>query len=151
MLEIAIMVEGQNGLNWPRWRAMVREVEDLGFVGLYRSDHFTNGTPPDLDSLELWVSLTWLADHTRRIEFGTLVTPLSFRNPVMTARQASAVDDLSNGRLTLGLGAGWQEREHSNYGFELLAPRPRFKRFAEGLQVITALLRSDAPVSFQGE
>ena len=151
MLELAIMIEGQNGLNWERWKRIVSAVEDLGFVGLYRSDHFTNAHPPDLDSLELWVSLTWLADHTTRIEFGSLVTPLSFRNPVITARQASAVDDLSNGRMTLGLGAGWQEREHTHYGFDLLKPRPRFKRFEEGLQVVTSLLRSDQPVSFNGE
>lgn len=151
MLEIAIMIEGQNGLNWERWKRIVPAVEDFGFAGLYRSDHFTNATPPDIDSLELWVSLTWLADHTRRIEFGPLVSPVSFRHPAMTARQASAVDDLSNGRLTLGLGAGWQEREHSNYGFDLLAPRPRFKRLEEGLSVITSLLQSDRPVNFKGE
>ena len=126
-------------------------MEDLGFVGLYRSDHFTNANPPDLDALELWVSLAWLADHTKRIEFGSLVTPLSFRNPVITARQATAVDDLSNGRMTLGLGAGWQEREHSHYGFDLLKPRPRFKRFEEGLQIVTSLLRSDQPVNFDGQ
>ncbi|MBI4788524.1 MAG: TIGR03560 family F420-dependent LLM class oxidoreductase [Chloroflexi bacterium] len=151
MLETAIMIEGQNGLNWERWQRIVSAVEDLGFGGLYRSDHFTNASPPDLDSLELWVSLTWLAANTRRIEFGPLVTPLSFRHPVITARQASAVDDLSNGRLTLGLGAGWQEREHTHYGFDLLRPRPRFRRFEEGLQIVTALLRSDQPVSFAGE
>ncbi len=151
MLELAIMIEGQNGLNWERWKRMARAVEDLGFVGLYRSDHYTNADPPDKDSLECWVSLAWLADHTQRLEFGPLVSPLSFRNPTMLARQASAVDDLSNGRLTLGLGAGWQEREHRNYGFELLSPRPRFKRFEEGLQVITSLLQSDKPVNFEGE
>ena len=62
--EVAIMIEGQMGVNWPRWQRVVRAVEDLGFAGLYRSDHFTNPEPPDEDSLELWVSLTWLADHT---------------------------------------------------------------------------------------
>jgi alkanesulfonate monooxygenase SsuD/methylene tetrahydromethanopterin reductase-like flavin-dependent oxidoreductase (luciferase family) len=108
VLEIAIMLEGQNGLNWPRWQKLAAAVEDLGFVGLYRSDHFTNADGPDLDSLELWVSLTWLASHTRRIEFGPLVTPFSFRHPAFTARMACAVDDLSGGRLTLGVGAGWQ-------------------------------------------
>ncbi|OGO49713.1 MAG: LLM class F420-dependent oxidoreductase, partial [Chloroflexi bacterium RBG_16_63_12] len=121
------------------------------FAGLYRSDHYTNANPPDLDSLELWVSLTWLASHTRRIEFGPLVTPVSFRHPTMTARVASAVDDLSGGRLTLGLGAGWQEREHSHFGWDLLDVPRRFKRFDEGLQVITRLLTSDQPVDFEGE
>jgi F420-dependent oxidoreductase-like protein len=150
MLEIAIMIEGQNGLNWPRWQKIVRLVEELGFVGLFRSDHFTNSNPPDLDSLELWTSLTWLAANTERIEFGPLVTPFSFRHPAFTARMASAVDDLSNGRLVLGLGAGWQEREHHLFGFDLLDPDARFDRFEEGVQVVTRLLQSDEPVHFEG-
>lgn len=150
MLEIAIMLEGQNGLNWARWQNIARLVEDAGFVGLYRSDHFTNMNPPDKDSLELWVSLTWLASNTKRIEFGPLVTPVSFRHPALTARMAAAVDDLSGGRLTLGLGAGWQEREHHLFGFDLMYPKPRFDRFDEGLQVITGLLNNDSPLSFDG-
>ena len=151
MLEIAIMIEGQDGLNWERWKRIVRKVEELGFVGLYRSDHFTNSNPPDLDSLELWTSLTWLADNTKRIEFGPLVTPFSFRHPVFTARMAMAVDDLSGGRLTLGLGAGWQDREHHLYGFDLLDPKARFDRFEEGMEVMTRLLKSDDPVTFDGK
>jgi F420-dependent oxidoreductase-like protein len=151
MLEVAIMVEGQNGLNWERWQRIATAVDDLGFAGLYRSDHYTNAEPPDLDSLELWVSLTWLASHTKNIEFGPLVSPVSFRHPTMTARMASAVDDLSNGRLILGLGAGWQEREHTNFGWDLLDVKPRFDRFEEGLEVVTKLLNSDDPVDFQGD
>lgn len=150
-MEVAIMIEGQNGLNWPRWQKMVRAVEDLGFAGLYRSDHFTNANAPDRDSLELWVSLTWLADNTDRIEFGPLVTPVSFRHPAFTARMGAAVDDLSGGRLTLGVGAGWQEREHSHFGFDLLEIPERFDRFQEGLEVITRLLSSDEAVDFDGE
>ena len=109
-MEVGIMLEGQNGLTWPRWQRIARAVEDLGFAGLYRSDHYTNMNPPDVESLELWVSLTWLASHTERIEFAPMVSPVSFRDPSMTARMAAAVDDLSGGRLSLGLGAGWQER-----------------------------------------
>ena len=150
MLEIAIMIEGQNGLNWPRWQRIANLVDQLGFAGLYRSDHYTNANPPDLDSLELWVSLTWLASHTRRIEFGPLVSPVSFRHPTQTARMASAVDDLSGGRLTVGLGAGWQEREHESFGWNLLPMPAQFHRFEEGLQVITQLLHSDTPVHFKG-
>jgi F420-dependent oxidoreductase-like protein len=150
MIEVAIMIEGQNGLNWNRWQRIAQAVEDLGFSGLYRSDHYTNAEPPDKDSLELWVSLTWLASHTQRIQFGPLVSPVSFRHPTMTARMAAAVDDLSGGRLVLGLGAGWQEREHANYGWDLLDIDSRFARFAEGLQVITQLLQSDTPVDYAG-
>ena len=150
MLEIAIMIEGQNGLTWTRWQKIARLVEELGFVGLYRSDHFTNSNEPDIESLELWTSLTWLACNTQRIEFGPLVTPFSSRHPVFTARMASAVDDLSGGRLTLGLGAGWQAREHHLFGFDLLELKPRFDRFEEGMEVVTRLLQSDEPVTFDG-
>lgn len=149
-MEIAIMVEGQNGLTWPRWTRIATAVEELGFAGLYRSDHYTNANPPDIESLELWVSLTWLASHTLRIEFGPLVTPVSFRQPTMTSRMAAAVDDLSGGRLTLGVGAGWQEREHTNYGWDLLNVPERFARFEEGLQIISHLLREDTPLDYDG-
>jgi F420-dependent oxidoreductase-like protein len=151
VIDIAIMVEGQNGLNWARWQRLAKAVEDLGFKGLYRSDHYTNASPPDLDSLELWISLAWLASHTKKIEFGSLVSPVSFRHPTHTARMAAAVDDLSGGRLHLGLGAGWQEREHTNYGWELLEVSERFDRFREGLDVITLLLECDEPVNYEGQ
>jgi F420-dependent oxidoreductase-like protein len=149
-MDLALMIEGQAGLNWPRWQRMAQAAEDLGFAGLYRSDHFTNANPPDQDSLEMWISLAWLASHTKRIQFGPLVSPVSFRNPVMTARMAAAVDDLSGGRLQLGLGAGWQTREHANYGFDLLDVPSRMARFEEGVEVITRLLRSDTPVAYSG-
>ncbi len=149
-MQVAIMIEGQDGLTWERWRRIATAVEDLGFAGLYRSDHYTNANPPDKESLELWVSLTWLASHTRRIEFGPLVSPVSFRQPTMTARMAAAVDDLSGGRLTLGLGAGWQEREHANYGWELLSVPERFARFEEGLRIIRHLLHEETPLDFEG-
>ena len=151
MIEVAVMLEGQNGLTWPRWQRMAMAVEDLGFAGLYRSDHYTNASPPDKESLELWTSLTWLASHTKRIEFGPMVTPLSFRDPTMTARMAAAVDDLSDGRLILGLGAGWQEREHTNYGWDLLDVPGRFARFEEGIEIIIRLLGSDEPSDFSGD
>jgi len=151
MIEVAVFLEGQNGLNWPRWQRIAEAVEALGYVGLYRSDHFTNMNPPDKDSLELWISLAWLASHTDRIEFGPLVSPISFRHPAFTARMAATVDDLSGGRLILGLGAGWQAREHTNYGFDLLEINDRFDRFEEGLEVINLLLNSDKASDFDGK
>lgn len=145
------MIEGQNGLNWTNWKKIVDTVENFGFFGLYRSDHFTNANPPDKDSLELWTSLTYLATTTKRIRFGSLVSPISFRNPIFTARMAAAVDDLSSGRLKLGLGAGWQEREHLNYGFDLLSFKERFLRFEEGVSIISQLLRSNDPITQNGK
>lgn len=151
MVEISVMIEGQDGLSWPRWQRLVCATEDLGFDGLFRSDHFSNPQGPYLDALELWVSLTWLAANTNRIRFGAMVSPVSFRDPVTLAWQASGVDALSGGRLNLGLGAGWQEREHTSFGYELLEIPARFKRFREALEVIRRLTRSTSPVSFEGE
>ena len=152
MIEVAIMVEGQEGVGWERWRRISRAVEDSGYAGLYRSDHLPNDrTGTYRDGLELWASLTWLAENTERIEFGPLVSPVSSRHPVITAWQASAVDNLAGGRLQLGLGAGWQEWEHDTFGFELLDTDARFARLEEGLEVVTRLLRIEEPVSFDGE
>src|SRR6266566_307819 len=150
MVAVSLMIEGQNGLTWHHWKNLVAEVEDLGFAGMFRSDHFTNANPPDLDSLETIVSLTYLADHTRRIHFGPMVSPFSFRNPMLLARQAAALDDLSNGRMILGVGAGWQEREHHLFGFELGDIPTRIARFEEGLEVTTRLLKSNEPVTYEG-
>jgi F420-dependent oxidoreductase-like protein len=150
MVDVAIMIEGQSGLNWPRWQRLVRAVEDLGFAGLYRSDHLVSAQPPDQDALELWTSLTWLAANTERIEFGPLVSPLTFRNPVHLAHTAAALDDLSGGRFTLGLGAGWSQREHTMYGFEMFPPAERLDRLEEGLEIVTRLLRWPQPVTFKG-
>jgi F420-dependent oxidoreductase-like protein len=152
MIEVAIMVEGQEGMGWDRWRRLARAVEEFGYAGLNRSDHFPNKqTGSYRDGLELWASLTWLAENTERIEFGPLVSPFSFRHPVITAWQASAVDNLAGGRLRLGLGAGWNEWEHETFGFDLLDTDRRFVRFEEGLEVVTKLLRNEEPVSFDGE
>lgn len=150
MVDISLMIEGQMGLTWQHWKQLVAEAEALGFAGLFRSDHFTNAQPPDSDSLEMVVSLTYLADHTQRLHFGPLVAPVSFRHPVWLARQAAALDDLSGGRMFLGIGAGWQEREHQLFGFELGSITTRMERLAEALEVITRLLNSDDPVTYQG-
>ncbi|MFB6267348.1 MAG: TIGR03560 family F420-dependent LLM class oxidoreductase [Halodesulfurarchaeum sp.] len=148
--DVAVMIEGQNGVTWDDWRRIAETVEDAGFHGLFRSDHFTNADGPRTDALECWTSLTWLADNTDDIAFGPLVTPVSFRHPVFIARFAKEVDDLAGGRLTLGLGAGWQEREHETFGFDLLDPDARFDRFEEGVEVVASLLRADDPVTFEG-
>ena len=145
------MIEGQDGLNWERWQKIARVAEDEGYVGLYRSDHFVNASGPHRDSLECWTSLAWLASHTSRIEFGPLVSPVSFRHPSMLVRMAVAVDDLSGGRLQLGLGAGWQEREHTNYGYHLGSMPERMGRFREALRIVSHLLERDEPLTFHGK
>ncbi|MCC7362668.1 MAG: TIGR03560 family F420-dependent LLM class oxidoreductase [Anaerolineales bacterium] len=151
-MEISIESEAQFGMTWPRWQALIKQVEAAGFAGLFRSDHFTiQNAPPDQDALELIVSLTYLAANTQRVHFGPLVAPVSMRDPIMLARQASQLDDLSGGRMILGIGAGWNAREHQMFGYPLSSDNAtRFARLQEALEVITLLLRGEGYVSFAG-
>ncbi len=93
-MKISIMLEGQQGITWERWQHIAALADQLGFAGLFRSDHFTEPNPPNMDSLELVVSLAYLASHTKNIHFGPCVAPVSFRDPIMFARQAMHLDDL---------------------------------------------------------
>lgn len=148
---IGLMIEGQFGLNWDRWTRVLDMAERAGYQCVFRSDHFTNPAEPDLDSLELFTSLTYAATRTTRIEFGSLVAPVTFRHPTMTVRQAAAIDDLSGGRLVLGLGAGWQRREHENYGIPFDDFPTRFNKLTDALEITTRLLQDPAPVHYVGK
>ncbi len=150
-MELAINVEAQNGLNWKNWKRIVTAAEELGFAAVFRSDHLASFEgPPDLDALECWVSLTWLAGNTKRIQFGPLVTPVTFRHPGMIARMAANLDDLSGGRLILGVGTGWAQREHDMWGYRLGDLQTRFERYEEGLELVYRLFKDDRPVNFHG-
>jgi alkanesulfonate monooxygenase SsuD/methylene tetrahydromethanopterin reductase-like flavin-dependent oxidoreductase (luciferase family) len=149
-MKVSITIEAMFGLTWPLWKQMVPQLEKMGFATVFRSDHFSIGTPPVTDALELITSLTYLAEHTQRVDFGSLVAPVSVRDPVMLARQAMSIDDLSGGRMILGVGAGWMEEEHTQFGYNLGDPKTRLDRLEEALEVITSLVRSNDPVSFQG-
>jgi alkanesulfonate monooxygenase SsuD/methylene tetrahydromethanopterin reductase-like flavin-dependent oxidoreductase (luciferase family) len=150
LIELSVSIEGLCGLTWHAWKRLVEEVESLGYAGLFLSDHFTLPETSAIDSLEMIVALTYLADHTQRLHFGPMVAPFSFRDPVMLARQAAALDDLSDGRMILGVGAGWMEYEHNMFGYNLGDMATRLARFGEGLEVITSLLQRNKPVSYEG-
>jgi F420-dependent oxidoreductase-like protein len=144
------MLEGQEGLTWERWFAIADRVESLGLDSLSRSDHFFSLMGhPDRPALECWTSLTALAQRTQRIRFGPLVSPMTFRHPALLARMAAAVDLLSNGRLVVGLGAGWNDAEHQAFGIALPPLKERFDRLEEGIAVIKALW-SGGPVDLEG-
>lgn len=150
-MRISLMIEGALGIDWPRWQRLVMAADDFGFDGIVRSDHFMGRPDERQAALEAYTSLTWAADHTKRIELGTLVSPISFRDPRILAWQASAINDLAKGRLRVGIGTGWQEQEHNAFGFELGSMDERFARMEEGLKVVMSLTRSDAPVSLESE
>ena len=151
MTDIGIMIEGQDGLNWARWKRLLQTAEDCGYQCVFRSDHFTNAEGEDKDSLELWISLAYAATHTKSIEFGPLVAPITFRHPSMNVRYAAAIDDLSGGRLVLGMGAGWQGREHTKFGIPFHDFTTRYRMLEEGLELTQRLLLSDTPSDFKGE
>jgi F420-dependent oxidoreductase-like protein len=150
VVRVGIMVEGQEGLTWERWRRIAEAVEGLGFESLWRSDHlFSLYDVPTRPGLDAWASLAVLALTTRRIRFGPLVSPITFRHPSILAREAAAVDVLSGGRLELGLGAGWHAREHQAFGIPYPPVAERVRRLGEGVQVIRALW-ADGLAVFQG-
>jgi alkanesulfonate monooxygenase SsuD/methylene tetrahydromethanopterin reductase-like flavin-dependent oxidoreductase (luciferase family) len=148
-LELNVMIEGQEGLTWPRWQRLARAAEDGGFHGLYRSDHLTglfgDSSRP---SLETWASLPYLATATRRIRFGPIVSPLTFYQPALLAKRAAAIDELAGGRFDLGIGAGWNEMEHRMFGIPFPPLRERMDRFEAGTRAIRALWRG-TPVTLE--
>ncbi len=149
-MRLGLMVEGQEDVTWERWLRIVDLAEALGFDSLWRSDHlFSVVGAAERASLALWPSLTAVALRTRRIRFGQLVSPVTFRHPVELAQHAVALDHLSGGRYVLGIGAGWFEREHRAFGFPLPETRERMARFEEALHVIR-LLWSGEPVRYEG-
>ena len=148
-MQISITAEGMFGLNWSRWKRLIEAVEQAGFYGLYSSDHFA--VDSETPSLEVYTALTYLADHSKRLNIGTMVSPLSFRDPVVMARQATAINDLSEGRMVLGLGAGWNESEHKMFGYALHDIKTRMDHLEEGLKVIRQLTESETPVTFEGQ
>ena len=150
VVQLSVQIEGAQGLTWPIWQRLVSEVEAMGFAGLYCCDHFANPAPPDYASLEVMTAMAYAASHSERMLLGTLVAPVSWRDPVMLARQAMAIDDLSGGRFVLGVGAGWNQREHAMFGYPLGEIPERMTRFTEALEVMTRLIRSDEPQTFEG-
>jgi alkanesulfonate monooxygenase SsuD/methylene tetrahydromethanopterin reductase-like flavin-dependent oxidoreductase (luciferase family) len=152
MTQIGIMLEGQDGLNWQNWDAFLTMAEEIGYQCVFRSDHYTNASGPHKDALELWSSLTYAASHTKKIEFGQLVTPVTFRHPAMNVQHATAVDLLSNGRFIFGLGTGWQDREHNEFGIYFPPIATRYEMLVDALEFTTRLFGSgDEPVTYQGK
>ena len=149
-MELCTFIEPQNGASYETQRAFAALTEELGFTGFFRSDHYTafsgDGLPGPSDA---WTVLAGLARDTRRIRLGTLVSSATFRHPGVLAIQVANVDDMSGGRVELGLGAGWNEREHAAYGIPF--PAKRFGMLEEQLAVVTGLWASEGPFDFAGE
>ncbi|TDE94748.1 LLM class F420-dependent oxidoreductase [Occultella glacieicola] len=137
-MQLRIFTEPQQGATYDDLLAVARATEDLGFDAFFRSDHYLtmggDGLPGPTDA---WTTLAGLARETSRIRLGTLVSSATFRHPSVLAIQVAQVDQMSGGRVELGLGSGWFEAEHTAYGIPF--PTKRFGILTEQLQVITGL------------
>jgi len=137
-------VEGSMAGATPRWAdlvAMATTAESIGFDALWISDHVGFGDPAGewSGAWESWTLLSALAAATTRVRLGTYVSAAPFRNPALFAKMAETLDEISGGRVVLGLGAGWNEPEFRAFGFPF---ERRFDRFEDGLRIITSMLRT---------
>jgi F420-dependent oxidoreductase-like protein len=146
------MIEGQEGVTWAQWLALAEACERHGIPALFRSDHYMNldGQHPEFGSLDAWGTLCALAAVTSKLQLGTMVSPATFRHPSELARLVLTADQISGGRVVLGLGAGWHEREHEAHGFPFPPLRTRMDILEEQLQIILGNW-GDEHFSFDGE
>jgi F420-dependent oxidoreductase-like protein len=129
-----------------------KEAEALGFDTLWVNDHLLASVgPADAPELEAWTLLAAMAANTSRVKIGAMVTNNTFRHPSVLAKMAATVDHISNGRLILGIGAGWFEKEHQAYGIAFPAVKDRTAQLGEALEVITKLWSANPTVSFKGQ
>ena len=135
-MRVCLMIEGQEGVTWDDWLRLARLAEEHGLEGLFRSDHYTAIIRPDAAAHDAWATLAGLAAVTERIRLGTLVSPATFRHPSVLARMAATVDHISGGRVDVGMGSGWYEREHLAHGFPFLDGKQRFALFAEQVEIV---------------
>jgi F420-dependent oxidoreductase-like protein len=130
-------------LPWPTLVQRWQYFEELGFDSVWDSDHFIQSSWSEYPNFEAWTVLAGLAALTSRIRIGVLVTCNTFRHPSLLAKEAVTVDHISNGRLELGLGAGWFEAEHAMFGIHFPDPAERVGRFRETVAIVDQLLRHD--------
>jgi alkanesulfonate monooxygenase SsuD/methylene tetrahydromethanopterin reductase-like flavin-dependent oxidoreductase (luciferase family) len=149
-MRLALMIEGQEGVTWEQWVALARACEDAGLEGLFRSDHYTGFVGGAGGSMDAWSTVTALAAITQRIKLGTLVSPATFRHPSLLARMVASASLISDGRVELGFGAGWNEVEHREHGFDFPPAAERFALFAEQLEILR-LSWSGERFDFTGE
>lgn len=141
-MEYCVFTEPHLGATYGDQLAFAQTAERLGFDGYFRSDHYLgnlgDGMPGPTDA---WTTLAGLARETTRIRLGTLVSAVTFRHPGILAIQVAQVDEMSDGRVELGLGAGWFEGEHRAYGIPF--PKRRFDLLEEQLQIVTGLWKTE--------
>jgi F420-dependent oxidoreductase-like protein len=149
-LKVGVMFDAQEGLDWDLWASFALEIEELGYESVWSSDHLVSLVGfPQRPRVDAWTAMTWLASATKRLRFGPLVSPITWRHPSILALTAASVDALSGGRLEVGIGAAWNEYEHQSFGIEMPPMGTRFEMLDESAQVLR-LLWSQEEASFNG-
>lgn len=145
------MLEGQQGVRWQDWLAVAQACERLGYEGLFRSDHYFSGIGAGgRGASDAWTLLGALAARTHTLRLGTLVSPVTFREPALLAKAVATVDEVSGGRVEIGMGAGWWEEEHTQFGFSFHDVAGRWTRLEEQVEIVHGLLTNER-YSFQGQ
>jgi F420-dependent oxidoreductase-like protein len=149
-MRLGLMIEGQEGVTWQDWCALADACEEHGVETLFRSDHYiSQGDEAHNVAHDAWTTIAALAARTTTLRFGTLVSPATFRRPALLANAAATADHVSGGRIELGLGAGWNEREHRAYGFRFPETSTRVAMLAEQVEIVHRLWTEER-VDFRG-
>ena len=151
-MDVCLVIEGQEGVTWDQWLSLALACEQDGFEGLFRSDHYLSFEHPrERGALDAWTTLAALGAMTERIRLGTMVSPVTFRHPSLLAKSVVTVDHVSDGRVELGMGAGWFEREHEAFGFPFPSTADRMDILAEQVEMVHRLWdRDEDEVTFKG-
>lgn len=145
-----MMIEGQEGVTWEQWLSLALACEEHGFEALFTSDHYYSVMGVrDRGSSDAWTMLAALAARTERVRLGTLVSPATFRHPAVLAKAATTVDRISEGRVELGMGAGWWTEEHQTHGFPFPPAGERLEMLEEQLEIVHGLFKEPS-FSFAG-
>jgi F420-dependent oxidoreductase-like protein len=145
------MIEGQEDVTWPDWVALAAACEEHGVATMFRSDHYLSvDDRRERGSLDAWGTITALGAVTGQLRLGTMVSPATFRHPAVLAKAAVTADHVSGGRVEVGIGAGWWEREHELYGFDLPPTGPRLDALEEQMQIVRGHWEP-GPFNFEGE
>ena len=140
LMDLCVMIEGQEGVSWSEWRAIATACEEHGIPALFRSDHYLPlGGILDRQVLDAWATINALAATTSTLRLGTLVSPATFRHPSVLAKLAVTADHVSGGRIELGMGAGWNQPEHHAYGFPFPETATRVAMLEEQVEIVHGL------------
>ena len=150
LTDLRVMTEPQEGGTYDELLHLARRAETIGYGGFFRSDHYhPMNVPLESDATDAWATLAGLARETSTLRIGVLVSPMTFRYPSEFAKIVSTVDQMSGGRLEVGMGAGWFEKEHAAYGLPFPGPAERMDRLEDSLEICTRLW-ADGAASYEG-